>query len=506
MANPANFNNFWRTYPHTILQSFRQTAGSLKMVGNSEIGHSSIGAGRIVFQDLERITEAITDKSFYKNPAFIGAIENAQTYNSSLHLVGLVSDGGIHSHIEHLFALLRLAKFHNLEKVYIHFISDGLDTNPTSAIDYLKQLNDEIARTGVGQVATISGRALAMDRDGKFDQISKVVSAMFYGIGVSEEDPEKALALAYRSGYNDQIIPPVVIKKAGFPVGKISDNDSVIFFNFRPDRAKELTLALTGFQKLPTRNQIPKGLYFVTMTSYNFPNSIQKSIYTAFPNKVLNDTIGDLLANNNLNQFRIAESEKQPHITEFFDCGKTEVHKNEDRVIIDSNGDKTDSAMKAVEITKRLITAIKSENFPFLLANFANVDSIGHTGDLKKTADAVSVVDICLGQIWEAVKAVDGWLIITADHGNAEEMIQSKSIDRETFHSLSPVPFILLKSGIEKKTNNLIKQDQIISQIIASKHNLADVAPTIIEILNIEKPGSWTGKSLLTELNGGNNV
>jgi len=504
MSSPKTMNSLWRDYPHAILQAFRQVAGNYKMVGNSEIGHSSIGAGKIVFQDLERITDTITNKTFFQNQALVNACRNAVSYNSSLHLVGLVSDGGIHSHIDHLYALLKLAKFYNLPKVYIHVITDGLDTSSTSSIDFIVNLEKQIAEIGIGEIATVTGRHWAMNRDNHWENISKSLQAMIYGVGNYSTSATEAVSNAYKSGYTDQFIPPTVIKTDRGPLTKIVDNDSVIFFNYRPDRARQLTLALLGMHDMGLKYPAPHSIFFVSFTTYYLPPSIEAKIHIAFPSEKIENTLGGIISRSGLNQFRIAESEKYPHISYFFNCGQEELMPGEERVVVESADVKSfdlKPEMEAAEVAKKLIEAVKSKKYHFILVNFANVDSVGHSGDLIATTKAVEVVDNAIKELSDAVLAIDATLIVTADHGNAEQMIQvTGGHDRETFHSLSPVPFILVRGDLHGKNKALSSSGDILSSMISSKRSLADIAPTILELLNISKPNSMTGQSLLEEI------
>ncbi|MEI6143994.1 MAG: 2,3-bisphosphoglycerate-independent phosphoglycerate mutase [Candidatus Berkelbacteria bacterium] len=504
MSSPKTMNSLWRDYPHAVLQAFRQVAGNYKMVGNSEIGHSSIGAGKIVFQDLERITDSIINKTFFQNESLVGACRNALSYNSSLHLIGLVSDGGIHSHIDHLYALLRLAKFYNVPKVYIHVITDGLDTDSTSALDFIVHLQKVMAEIGIGEIATVTGRHLAMNRDNHWENITKSLQAMIHGVGIFAPSAAAAISNSYKNGFTDQYVPPTVIKNDRGPVAKILNNDSVIFFNYRPDRARQLTLALLGMHNMGAKYPAPNNIYFTSFSSYYLPASIEAKTHIAFPPELVGNTLGKLVSDSGLAQFRIAESEKYPHISYFFNCGVEEPFPGEERVIIQSDeikGFDQKPQMQAAEITKKLVAAVRSQKFQFALVNYANVDSVGHTGDLIATTQAVTFVDEALKELAEAVLAVGGTLIVTADHGNAEQMIQvTTGHDRETFHSLSPVPFVLVRSDLRGKNQGASSSGDILSSMISSKRSLADIAPTILELLGIPKPQSMTGSSLLSDI------
>lgn len=504
MNSPKTMNFFWKNYPHIILHAFRQVAGNYKMVGNSEIGHSSIGAGKIVFQDLERISKSIENKSFFQNEVLIEAMKNSQSYNSSLHLIGLVSNGGIHSHIDHLYALLKMAKLQHLPKVYIHLITDGLDTELTSAMQFVAELEKKIMEIGVGEIATISGRMYAMDRDNRWDNIAKVVDALVNGNGNFASSASKAISAAYRSGLCDQNISPTVIKKNNRSITKISYNDSVIFYNFRPDRSRELTLALLGLHDFGAKIKAPQNLKLVTFTSYYLPAGSEKRVSVAFPSEKIDQTLGKIISDNGLKQFRIAESEKSSHISYFFNCGFEQLLPGEERVIVESPrvasyAEKPE--MSAIEVAKKLVEAIAGKKFDFILVNFANVDSVGHSGDLLAATQAVAVVDECMENVWNAVSKVDGTLIITADHGNAEQMIGvTGSHDRETFHTLSPVPFILLRNDLKTAAISTDTNSDILADMVSSKNSLADIAPTILELFGIEIPLTMNGKSLLAKI------
>ena len=504
MADPKTMNTLWRDYPHAILQAFRQVAGNYKMVGNSEIGHSSIGAGKIVFQDLERISDCVADKSFFQNDALVGACRNALSYNSSLHLIGLVSDGGIHSHIDHLYALLKLAKLYQLPKVYIHVITDGMDTDSTSGLNFIIQLQKKIAEIGIGEIATITGRHYAMNRDNHWENISKSLQAMVHGTGNFATSAVELISNSYKLGFNDQYIPPTVIRNDRGPICKILDNDSVIFFNYRPDRARQLTLARLGMHTTGPKYPAPNSIYFVAFTPYYLPVVIESKIHIAFPSEKVEQTLGKIIANAGLKQYRIAESEKYPHISYFFNCGQEEPFPGEERVVVQSaevTSFDQKPEMEAAKITAKLTAAVKSKKYQFMLVNYANVDSVGHSGDLPATTAAVSIVDAVLKELSDAVLSVDGTLIVTADHGNAEQMIEVKTgHDRETFHSLSPVPFILVRSDLRGKNKNTLSGGDMLSGLISSKNSLADIAPTILDLFGIPKPDSMTGHSLLSEI------
>lgn len=502
MGDPKTLNLMWRKYPHLVLNSFKKIAGSYRMVGNSVIGHSSIGAGKIVFQDLERISRQIQDKSFYQNPALLQAVKYANDYNSSLHIIGLVSDGGIHGHIDHLKALLLMAKNHRLEKVYVHAIMDGIDTDSYSGINFVNSLEKFIKENNLGQIATIVGRNYIMDRSENWDNIQVTIQALVARQGKAASSAVSAITSYYRSGIPDHSIPPTVISSEESMGGQIKENDAIVLTNYRSDRAKEITIGLLGYHNF-RKLRLPRQLLFVAFSSYYLPPAIEKNIPIAFQQEFIENTLGKIISDNNLKQFRIAESEKQPHITNFFDCGTGEILPEEERVIIDSYPSAdfiNHPEMKAGQITNRLIKAIKSQEFNFILVNYANVDSLAHTGDINATSKAVEYVDAEINRLWEEVSKVDGTLIITADHGNAEQMVQLKEIgDRETFHTLNPVPLILVRNDLAQSGQTVAGQE-LLSKMIFSSHSLADIAPTILDLIGLDTPPTMEGKSLLKYL------
>jgi len=507
MGNPQTLKLIWKKYPHLVLNSFKKIAGSYRMVGNSVIGHSSIGAGKIVFQDLERISKQIQDKSFFQNKTLLQAVEYVNGYNSSLHIIGLLSDGGVHGHIDHLKALLLMAKNHRLPKVYIHAILDGIDTDNYSGINFVSALEKFIKENNLGQISTIVGRDYIMDRSENWDSIQTSIQAMVSGQGKIAVSAVSAITNYYQSGITDHSIPPTVIKSEDNMGGQIKENDAVIFTNYRSDRARELTIGLLGYHNF-RKLRLPKQLLFVAFSSYYLPPAIEKNIQIAFPQEFIENTLGKIISDNNLKQFRIAESEKQPHISNFFDCGTGEILQGEERVVIDSYPSKdfiNHPEMRAKEITDKLINAIKSREFNFILANYANIDSLAHTGDISATAKAVEYVDAEIKRLWEEVVKVNGTLILTADHGNAEQMVQFEAVgDRETFHTLNPVPFILVRNDLVHSEPTTAGQE-LLSKMLFSSHSLADIAPTILDLIGLESPPSMEGKSLLKYLLGSNN-
>ena len=451
-------------------------------MGNSEVGHLNMGAGRIVYQDLTKITKAIQDGDFFENPELLRACQNAKENHSALHLLGLVSDGGVHSHNEHIYGLLELAKRQGLSKVYVHCFLDGRDTPPASGKDYVQELVDKMAEIGVGEVATVSGRYYAMDRDNRWERVEKAYNAMVKGEGETCDDAVKAIQASYEREVTDEFVLPTVIVKDGEPVAKISDNDSVIFFNFRPDRAREITRTLcaddfTGFD----RGERVKTTY-VCFTEYDvtIPNKT-----VAFAKTEIKNTFGAYLSKCGLTQARIAETEKYAHVTFFFNGGVEAPNPGEDRILVNSPKVATydlKPEMSAFEVCDKLVDAIKSDKYDVIIINFANPDMVGHTGVEAAAIKAVEAVDLCVGRAVDAVKEVNGQMFICADHGNAEQLIDEQTGEPFTAHTTNQVPFILVNTeGYGLRENGC----------------LADIAPTLLELMGMEKPEEMTGTSLL---------
>ena len=453
-------------------------------MGNSEVGHMNIGAGRIIYQDLTSITKAIEDGDFFENEAMLEAIENCKKNNSDLHLWGLLSDGGVHSHNTHLYGILELCKKQGFDRVYVHPFLDGRDTPPASGKDYVAALVDKMQEIGVGKVASISGRYYAMDRDNNWDRVEKAYSAMVYGEGVKAADPVQAVADSYANDKTDEFVLPTVIEADGKPVATVKANDSVIFFNFRPDRAREITRAFcadefTGFER--KGGKLP--LTYVCFKDYDesIPNKI-----IAFKKQEIKNTLGEYLAANGLKQLRTAETEKYAHVTFFFNGGVEEPNKDEDRVLVKSPAVATydlQPEMSAPEVSEKLNAAIRSGKYDVIIINFANPDMVGHTGVIPAAVKAVETVDQCVGTAVEAIKEVDGVLFICADHGNAEQMIDYKTKAPHTAHTTNPVPFILVNYDDSVK--------------LREGGCLADIAPTLLEIMGLPQPEEMTGKSLI---------
>ncbi len=454
-------------------------------MGNSEVGHLNMGAGRIVYQELTRITKEIQDGDFFKNEALLNAMNNCKKNNSALHTFGLLSDGGVHSHITHLFGLLEMAKREGLSKVYVHAFLDGRDTAPTSGKDFMKELCDKMEEIGIGEVATVTGRYYAMDRDNRWDRVEKAYKAITQGEGIEAECPVKAIEDSYAADVTDEFVKPTVIIKDGAPVATIKDGDSVVFFNFRPDRAREITRTFCtdefdGFER-PHRIKTT----YVCFTEYDvtIPN---KEI--AFKKVSIDNTFGEFLAAHHITQARIAETEKYAHVTFFFNGGVEEPNEGEDRILVKSPKVATydlKPEMSAYEVCDNLTNAIRSGKYDVIIINFANPDMVGHTGIESAAIKAVEAVDECVGKTVEAIKETDGVLFICADHGNAEQLIDYETKESFTAHTTNQVPFILVNADSSYK--------------LREGGCLADIVPTLIEIMGMEQPKEMTGKSLLVK-------
>ncbi len=451
-------------------------------MGNSEVGHLNIGAGRIVYQELTRISKAIEDGDFFENPALVKAMDNCKQHDSALHLLGLLSDGGVHSHNTHLYALLRMAKERGLTKVYVHCFLDGRDTPPTSGLDYVKELEAEIQKIGVGKIATISGRYYAMDRDNRWERVEKAYNALVYGRGETADCPVCAVEASYKAEINDEFVLPTVIMEQNKPTATIQAQDSVIFFNFRPDRARQLTRALcdeafAGFQ----REWFP--LEYVCFTEYDvtIPN---KDV--AFEKESLHCIFGEYVSSKGLKQLRLAETEKYAHVTFFFNGGVEEPYPGEDRILVPSPKVATydlQPSMSAVGVCDKLVEAIRSGKYDVIIINFANPDMVGHTGILEAAIEAVETVDACLGRAMEALLAVNGQMFLCADHGNSEQLVDYETGEPFTAHTTNPVPFVLVnyEPGVTLREGG----------------KLADIAPTLLDMMGMEQPKEMTGQSLL---------
>lgn len=455
-------------------------------MGNSEVGHLNMGAGRIVYQELTRITKEIEDGTFFENEALLKAVENVKKNNSALHLYGLLSDGGVHSHNTHLYGLLELAKRHGLEKVYVHCFLDGRDTPPASGKGYIKELRDKMKEIGIGEVATVMGRYYAMDRDNRWERVELAYKALTKGEGAQTECPVCGLNASYKEEVYDEFVKPIVVTKDGKPVATIQDKDSIIFFNFRPDRAREISRAFCDDEFSGFAREKRLDLTYVCFTEYDvtIPNKL-----IAFHKVTLDNTFGEYLAANGKTQARIAETEKYAHVTFFFNGGVEEPNEGEERILVKSPKVATydlQPEMSAYGVCDKLCEAIKSDKYDVIIINFANPDMVGHTGVESAAIAAVEAVDTCVGKAVAALKEVDGTMFLCADHGNAEQLIDYKTGESFTAHTINPVPFVLInyKEGYTLREGGC----------------LADIAPTLIEIMGMEQPAEMTGKSLLVKM------
>lgn len=450
-------------------------------MGNSEVGHMNMGAGRIVYQELTRITKEIQDGDFFKNEAMLEAIENCKKNGSALHCFGLLSDGGVHSHMRHLFGLLELAKRKDFEEVYVHCFLDGRDTPPASAEGYIMKLQEKMKEKGVGKIASISGRFYSMDRDKRWNRIQKTYDAMVNGIGEKSASPITAIESSYQKEIFDEFVEPTVICNGDKPVATISKNDSVIFFNFRPDRAREITRTLvdTNFEDFETKKDL--NLFFVCMTQYD---ETMPNVKVAFKPTTLVNTFGEYISDKGMTQLRIAETEKYAHVTFFFNGGNEKQYKGEDRILIPSPKVETydmQPEMSAPEVTEKVLDAINSRKYDVIILNYANPDMVGHTGNLDAAIKAIEEIDKDVGKVVEAIRANEGVLLITADHGNSEQMVDYTTGEPQTSHTTNPVPLILV--GMET------------AKLKSGK--LADLAPTMLDIMGLEKPAEMTGESII---------
>ena len=492
-AKIPNFKYISENYPGTMLRASGNEVGlSWGEMGNSEVGHLNIGSGLVVYQHLPRINLAIQDKTFFRIPAWKKAVEHAQKNKSDLHIMGLISNGGVHSHMNHLFAVLNAVKELKFKgRVFIHFFTDGRDAAPQSAVVFTSIVKDEIKKIGLGEIASVSGRYFAMDRNENWDRTKKTYDCLTAGIGEKTDDIEKAISDSYDKGINDEFIEPVVVVgKDNNPIGLVKDNDAAIFLNFRPDRARQLTqsFVLPEFNKFPRQNI--SNLLFITMIDYG----VEYPIDIAFPSQYVTNPIAKVISDAGLKQLHIAETEKYAHVTYFLNGGSEKPLAGEDRIIIPSKNVKSfdlKPEMSAYEITDRLILELERGKYDFFAVNFANGDMVGHTGNFKAGVEAVEILDECIGKIQNSVLGLGGTLFITADHGNVEEMINLETGEIDKEHSTNPVPFWIISSDI-KMTARIEQVSQLEPGGI-----LADVAPTILEFMNLPKPAEMTGTSLL---------
>lgn len=481
MAKKPVLDDVFSAHPHTLIGASGMDVGLPDgQMGNSEVGHTNIGAGRIVYQELTRITKSIQDGTFFENEAFQAAVDQCLWFGSTLHIFGLMSDGGVHSHIDHICALLDLAKRKGLTKVCVHCFMDGRDTAPTSGAGFVHRIEQKIAEVGVGCIATVSGRYYAMDRDKRWERLERAYDAIVNGQGVYHADAVAAIEASYEKGVTDEFIEPFIVTE-GATVGK---DDAVIFANFRPDRAREITRALVdpafdGF----VREQGNLPIKFICMTQYD---ATMPNVEVAFKPQSLTNTFGEYIANQGLKQLRIAETEKYAHVTFFFNGGVETEYKNEDRALIKSPSVATydlKPEMSAFEVTEEVIRRIDSDVYDVIILNFANCDMVGHTGVIPAAVKAVEAVDTCVGKVLEALKAHGGCALITADHGNADQMLEADGTSPFTAHTTNPVPLAL------------VGRDDV--KALSEGGVLADLAPTMLDLLGLDKPEEMTGHSLI---------
>ncbi len=483
-AKTPNLDRLMKEYPFVKGNASGMAVGLPEgQMGNSEVGHLNMGAGRIVYQELTRITKEIQDGTFFENPALLDAIANCKKNNSALHMMGLLSDGGVHSHNTHLYGLLELAKRNGLEKVYVHCFLDGRDTPPSSGKEFAEQLTAEMDKIGVGKIASVMGRYYAMDRDNNWDRVQLAYNAMTKGEGLTAECGVSGIQASYDRNETDEFVKPTVVMEQGVPMATVEDNDSMIFFNFRPDRAREITRAFCDTDFAGFEREARKDITFVCFSDYD-PTIGNKKV--AFHKVAVTNTFGEWLAANNMTQARIAETEKYAHVTFFFNGGVEEPNKGEDRILVNSPKVATydmKPEMSAYEVCDKLTEAIRSTKYDVIIINFANPDMVGHTGVESAAIAAVEAVDTCVGKAVEALLEVNGTMFICADHGNAEQLVDYNTGEPFTAHTTNQVPFIL----VNHKPNVTLKEGGC----------LADIIPTLIEIMGKEQPAEMTGHSLL---------
>ena len=485
LARTPVYNALLREYPNTTLNASGESVGLPEgQMGNSEVGHLNIGAGRVVYQDLTRIDKSIRDGDFQRNPVLLECMQKTRQASGRLHLMGLLSDGGVHSHIHHLFALIDLAKREGVQELYIHAFLDGRDPPPQSGAGYLRSLQDYLKEKGTGKIATVSGRYYAMDRDNRWERVEKAYHVMAAGEGVVATDPAVAIEESYAAGVTDEfVLPTVITDPSGRPLATIRDGDGCLFFNFRADRARELTAALPSseFSKFP-RKVFPSLAVFASLKRYDEAMPLP----AAFSTTRLENIFGEVISKAGLRQFRIAETEKYAHVTYFFNGGGERPFPAEDRFLIPSPQevatDDQKTEMSAYQVTEELERRIHSREYGFILVNYANPDMLGHTGGLDAAIKAVGVIDECLGRVLSAVNDVDGVACITSDHGDIEQMVDYDTGKPHTAHTTNLVPFIVTQKGLRLRQGPGI---------------FADVAPTLLDLMGIEKPAEMTGRSLI---------
>ena len=483
-AKTPNLDRLFREYPWVKGAASGLAVGLPDgQMGNSEVGHMNMGAGRVVYQDLTRITKEIEDGTFFENKALLDACDNCRRNNSALHLWGLVSDGGVHSHISHIYGLLELAAREKLEKVYVHCFLDGRDTPPASGLSYVKALQEKMQALGTGKVGTVIGRYYAMDRDNRWERVVRAYRALTAGEGEPAEDVTAAIAASYERGVTDEFMEPIIACESGEMLPRVQDKDSVVFFNFRPDRAREISRAFlddafAGFEREQLRD-----LVYVFFTDYD--HTIPHRT-VAFQKQELNNTFGQYLAARGLKQLRLAETEKYAHVTFFFNGGVEEPNEGEDRILVPSPKVATydlQPQMSAYEVCDRLVEAIEGGRYDVIIVNFANPDMVGHTGIMEAAVSAIEAVDTCVGRATDALLKADGQMLLCADHGNADLMQDYETGAPMTAHTTSPVPFVLIN----------YKKDCILDE----NGRLCDIVPTLLAMMELEQPEEMTGRSLL---------
>ena len=479
-SSTPNMDKLLSQYAHSQLLCSGEAVGLPDgQQGNSEVGHLNLGAGRVVYQELTRINKAVREHTLQENEAFQQVMDGCIASGKPLHLMGLVSPGGVHSHSDHLYGLLELARDKNVPQVYVHCFLDGRDVGPSTGLGFVQELEDRLGELGVGKIATVSGRYYAMDRDNRWERVEKAYLAMTQGIGETAESAAKAVEQSYAKGETDEFVLPTVVQTNGQPTGMIGAGDGVIFFNFRGDRAREITKAFVN-KEFDGFGREYLGVNYVAMTQYEEGLDVT----VAFPPQDLHNTLGQVLAANNIKQFRVAETEKYAHVTFFFNGGVEDPNPMEDRLLVPSPKVATydlQPEMSAIAVKENLVQTIQNGDYPFLLVNFANTDMVGHTGIPEAAQKAVETVDACVGEVADAVLAAGGVLLITADHGNAEQMVDPVKRTPHTAHTANPVPFVVVSEKAYQ----------------AKDGSLQDVAPTVLKLLGIEKPADMTGNSLI---------
>lgn len=480
-SKKPNFDRYWETYPHATLTAFGEAVGLPEgQMGNSEVGHLNIGAGRIVYQSLTRINKSIREGQFFENEKLLGAMDHVKKHQSKLHIMGLLSDGGVHSHYNHLFALLKMAKQNGIQEVYVHGFLDGRDVGPKTALGYIEETEKQMEEIGAGKFASIHGRYYAMDRDKRWQRVELSYKALVDGEGKTASSAKAGVEESYSNDVTDEFVVPFVIVEDGKPVATIDTNDAVIFFNFRPDRAIQLSTVFTNnqFNGFELSDKHPQNLKFVTFTEY----SEEVFADVVFENENLVNTVGEVISNHGLTQLRIAETEKYPHVTYFMSGGREEKFPGEERILIASPKVATydlKPEMSAYEVTDALLKELEADKFDAIILNYANPDMVGHSGMLEPTIKAIEAVDKCLGRVVDKIIELGGAAIITADHGNSDEVLTLEGKPM-TAHTTNPVPVIVTKQGITLRENGI----------------LADLAPTMLKLLNIEQPAEMTGQPL----------